>query len=308
LKTIVEAKGLVKRYTDKNVVDGLDLEVKQGEIFGLLGPNGAGKSSVMKMMYGSSSITSGELYVLGLNAKKNFRKIKERVGVVPQDESLDGDLNVVENLIQFARYQMIDKEVAKKRADELLRLVRMDDHREDAIGALSGGMRRRLAIARGMINNPEVLFLDEPTAGLDPDVRFWIWDFLEKIRSEMGTVVLTTHYMEEAERLCDRVAMIEKGKILSLGKPADLIKSQIGVEVIELQVERQDLGYYTDRLRTNQFRYLTVGRNINVHLTEGQKSQDVLATVHSTQVIIRKPNLNDVFLRMAGHDLRGEMQ
>jgi lipooligosaccharide transport system ATP-binding protein len=307
LKTVVEAKGLVKRYTDKNAVDGLNLEVMQGEIFGLLGPNGAGKSSAMKMMYGSSSVTAGELYVLGLNAQKNFRKIKERVGVVPQDESLDNDLTVIENLIQFARYQLIDKVVARKRAEELLRLVRMEDHRDDAIQVLSGGMRRRLAIARGMINNPEVLFLDEPTSGLDPDVRFWIWDFLEKIRSEMGTVILTTHYMEEAERLCDRVAMIDHGKVLLQGKPAELIRSQIGVEVVELQVERQDIGYYSDRLRTNQFRYLTVGRNINVHLQEGQKSQDVLALVHSTQVVIRKSNLNDVFLRTAGHDLRGEM-
>jgi lipooligosaccharide transport system ATP-binding protein len=307
LKTVVEAKGLVKRYTDKNVVDGLNLEVVQGEIFGLLGPNGAGKSSTMKMMYGSSSVTSGELYVLGLNAQKNFRKIKERVGVVPQEDSLDGDLNVIENLIQFARYQLIDKVVATKRAEELLRLVRMESHRDDSIASLSGGLRRRLAIARGMINNPELLFLDEPTSGLDPDMRFWIWEFLGKIRSEMGTVVLTTHYMEEAERLCDRVAMIDHGKILLKGKPADLIRSEIGIEVVELQVERQDIGYYTDRLRTNNFRYLTVGRNINVHLQLGQQSQDVLSLIHSTQVMIRQPNLNDVFLRVAGHDLRGEL-
>jgi len=306
LKTVIEAKGLIKRYADKNVVDGVDFEVHQGEIFGLLGPNGAGKSSIMKMMYASSTITAGELFIIGLNAKKNFREIKARVGVVPQDDGLDEEFTVIENLMLYAGYQLIDKDVAKRRAEDLLRLMRLDEHRDKFIPQLSGGLRRRLALARGMMNNPEVLFLDEPTAGLDPDVRVWIWEFLEKIRAEMGTVILTTHYMEEAERLCDRVAIMEKGKILALGTPAYLIASKIGVEVVELQVEQKDLIYYLERLRENKFRYQVMGRSINVHLDQDQKSQDVLGVVHSKQVTIRRPNLNDVFLRLAGHDLRGE--
>ncbi len=306
MKTVIEAKGLIKRYADKNVVDGVDFEVHQGEIFGLLGPNGAGKSSIMKMMYASSTITAGELFIIGLNAKKNFREIKARVGVVPQDDGLDEEFTVIENLMLYAGYQLIDKDVAKRRAEDLLRLMRLDEHRDKFIPQLSGGLRRRLALARGMMNNPEVLFLDEPTAGLDPDVRVWIWEFLEKIRAEMGTVILTTHYMEEAERLCDRVAIMEKGKILALGTPAYLIASKIGVEVVELQVEQKDLIYYLERLRENKFRYQVMGRSINVHLDQDQKSQDVLGVVHSKQVTIRRPNLNDVFLRLAGHDLRGE--
>jgi len=257
-------------------------------------------------MYCAASVTAGELFVIGLNAKKNFRQIKSRVGVIPQDDGLDAEFTVFENLLLFASYHLIDKDVARRRAEDLLRLMRLDDYRDSFISSLSGGYRRRLAIARGMINNPEVLFLDEPTAGLDPDVRLWIWEFLEKIRAEMGTVVLTTHYMEEAERLCDRIAIMENGKVLALGTPAWLIKSKIGVEVVELQVEQKDLSYYLERLRENKYRYQVVGRSINVHLDEEQKSQDVLALVFSRQITIRRPNLNDVFLRLAGHDLRGE--
>ncbi len=306
MKTIVEAKGIVKRYGEKNVVDGIDFEVSRGEIFGLLGPNGAGKSSVMKMMYGASAISEGELFVIGLNAKKNFREIKSRVGVIPQEDGLDEEFTVFENLMLYAGYQLIDKNVARPRAEDLLRLMHLEDHRDKFIPELSGGLRRRLTIARGMINNPEVLFLDEPTAGLDPDIRLWVWEFLEKIRAEMGTVVLTTHYMEEAERLCDRVAILENGKILALGAPAQLILSKIGAEVVELKVEQKDLGYYLERLKENNFRYQVVGSSINVHLDEGQNNQDVLSLVFSRQVTIRRPNLNDVFLRLAGHNLRGE--
>ncbi len=306
MKTIVEAKGIVKKYGEKSVVDGVDFEVSQGEIFGLLGPNGAGKSSIMKMMYGSSAITAGELFVIGLNAKKNFREIKSRVGVIPQEDGLDEEFTVFENLMLYAGYQLIDKNVARPRAEDLLRLMHLEDHRDKFIPELSGGLRRRLTIARGMINNPEVLFLDEPTAGLDPDIRLWVWEFLEKIRAEMGTVVLTTHYMEEAERLCDRVAILENGKILALGAPAQLILSKIGAEVVELKVEQKDLGYYLERLKENNFRYQVVGSSINVHLDEGQKNQDILSLVFSRQVTIRRPNLNDVFLRLAGHNLRGE--
>jgi len=306
LKTVIEAKGLVKRYTDKNAVDGIDFEVQQGEIFGLLGPNGAGKSSILKMMYGSSTITAGELYVLGLSAKKNFREIKSRVGVVPQDDGLDSDFTVLENLMLFSGYHLLDKQVARQRAEDLLRLMRLEEKRDKLIPTLSGGFRRRLAIARGMINNPEVLFLDEPTSGLDPQARIWIWEFLQKIKVEMGTVVLTTHYMEEAEKICDRIAIIDRGKMLAMGTPKDLIRAKIGTEVVELAVPQKDLSYYLGRLRENKFRYHVIGNSVNVHLDEGQKNQDVLTLVYSEQVTIRRPNLNDVFLRLTGHDLRGE--
>lgn len=306
MKTIVEAKGLVKRFSDKIVVDGVDLTIQQGEIFGLLGPNGAGKTSLMKMMYGSTSITTGELYVLGLNAKKNFRQIKSRVGVIPQDDGLDADFTAKENLLLFSSYHQIDRQISESRANELLRLMRLEDDKNKFIHELSGGMKRRLAIARGMMNSPDLLFLDEPTSGLDPDVRLWIWEFLEKIKAEMGTVVLTTHYMEEAERLCDRIAILESGKILATGRPADLIKSKIGNEVVELEILPKDLSYYLNRLREKNYKYQVIGKNIHVHLDQDQKNQDVLNLIFSQRITIRKPNLNDVFLRLAGHDLRGE--
>ena len=295
---------MVKKFEDRAVVRGVDLQIEKGEIFGLLGPNGAGKSTLMKMMYCSSMITEGELYVLGLNAKKNFREIKSRVGVIPQDDGLDDEFSAVDNLRLFASYHMIDKPVAERRVEELLRLMRLENDRHKMIHELSGGMRRRLAIARGMINNPELVFLDEPTSGLDPDVRLWIWDFLSRIRTEMGTVVLTTHYMEEAERLCDRVAILENGRILAIGKPKDLILSKIGVEVVELEVPARDVSYYLARLRDRQFKYQVVSNSIHVHLTAGQKSQDVLEIVFSKHIHIRTPNLNDVFLAIAGHDLQ----
>lgn len=304
MKTVVEAKGLIKKFADRAVVRGVDLQIQKGEIFGLLGPNGAGKSTLMKMMYCSSTVTEGELYVLGLNAKKNYREIKSRIGVIPQDDGLDSQFSAFENLTLFAGYHLIDGPVAHRRADELLRLMRLENDRQKMVRELSGGMRRRLAIARGMINNPELLFLDEPTAGLDPDVRLWIWEFLTKIRSEMGTVVLTTHYMEEAERLCDRVAIMENGKILALGQPKELIRSRIGVEVVELEVPARDVSYYLARLRDKEFRYQVVSNSIHVHLSPGQRSQDVMEIVFSKHIHIRTPNLNDVFLSVAGHDLQ----
>jgi lipooligosaccharide transport system ATP-binding protein len=306
LKLIVEAKGLVKKYDERSVVDGIDLEIKQGEIFGLLGPNGAGKTTIMKMMYCALSVTAGELYVMGLNAKKNFREIKSRIGVVPQEDGLDGDFSARENLLLFGGYHRIDREVCERRADDLIRLMRLEGDKNKMISDLSGGMRRRLAIARGMINNPEVLFLDEPTAGLDPDVRMWIWDFLGKISAEMGTVVLSTHYMEEAERLCNRIAIMEKGKILTIGTPQQLIKDHIGVEVVELEVPQKDVHYYLSRLREKNYKYQVLGQLVNVHLQLEQNSQEVLQTIHSKRITIRKPNLNDVFMKMAGHDLQGE--
>jgi len=301
---VVEAKGLIKRFGDKTVVNGVTLDVRQGEIFGLLGPNGAGKSAILRMMYGSSTLTDGELFILGLNAKKSFREIKARIGVIPQEDGLDSEFTAFENLMQFAEYHLIDHQVAKRRADDLLRLMRLENDRNKMVHELSGGMRRRLCIARAMINNPELLFFDEPTSGLDPAVRNWIWEFLERIRADMNTVILTTHYMEEAQRLCDRIAILEGGKILAQGTPQELIANRIGAEVIELGVPSADVPYYLNRLREKSFRFQVVGKSIHVYLLEGQKSQDVLSLVFSKQVNIRVPNLNDVFFSVAGHDLQ----
>jgi lipooligosaccharide transport system ATP-binding protein len=305
-KIAVEIKGASKAYEDRPVVNGISLEIYQGECFGLLGPNGAGKSTTMKLMYCAARLTGGELYVLGLNVKKNYKEIKSRIGVVPQEDGLDPDFTVLENLLIYSRYHGLDRTVAERRSSDLLQQLRLEEYADRNVETLSGGMRRRLAIARGMLNKPELLFLDEPTTGLDPQARFFVWDHIAKIKKDNGTVILTTHYMEEAESLCDRIAIIDHGRILSVGSPAQLIAENIGVEVVEFEVQQQDLAYYLSRLREAHLKYQVIRDQVSVHLQLGQESRQVMAIVSSKRITIRKPTLNDVFLKLAGHDLRDE--
>jgi lipooligosaccharide transport system ATP-binding protein len=305
-RVIVEAKGLTKKYADRMVVDSLQLEVFQGECFGILGPNGAGKSTLMKMIYGSSAVTSGELFISGLNSRTNPREVKARIGVLPQDEGLDTDFTVRENLMLYSRYQGIDPEVAISRIEDLLKLMRLEESSEQYVHVLSGGMKRRLGIARAMINYPELLLLDEPTTGLDPQARLWIWSFLKKVKSEMGTIVLTTHYMEEAEQICDRVAIMNNGKILTIGNPRDLISEKIGTQVVEFHVARHELQYYLTRLTSLGFQYQVIRDQVNVYLPSADQVKNVLHIVSNLKVTTRPSTLSDVFLRLAGHDLRDE--
>lgn len=305
-KIIVEAKGLAKRISDTPIVAGIDFQVYQGECFGILGPNGAGKSTTMRMMYGSSVATGGELYILGLNSKSSMKAIRARIGIVPQEDGLESEFTVAENLELFSRYHGVDPEVSLRRSDELLKLMRLEEHGDQFVRSLSGGMKRRLAIARSMVNHPELLFMDEPTSGLDPQARIWIWTFLKRLRAEMGTVILTTHYMEEAEQVCDRIAIMDKGKILSIGEPQQLIRDHIGAQVVEISIPRQDLQYYLARLATKNFRYQVIQDQINVHLRADEPSKDVLQIAEGLKVTLRNPTLSDVFLKLAGHDLRDE--
>ncbi len=302
----IEIKDLTKVYDDKVAVDGINLEIYKGECFGLLGPNGAGKSTTMKMMYCSALVTSGELYVLGLNAKKNYREIKSRIGVVPQEDGLDVDFTVLENLQVYATYHNIPKAEADLRSQALLRLMKLEEYQDRSVETLSGGMKRRLAIARGLINSPEVVFLDEPTTGLDPQARIWIWDFFKHLKSEKNTIVLTTHYMEEAEQMCDRVAIIDNGKILTIGKPSDLIRELIGKEVVEFDTNPVDLNYYLGRLRAEGYSYQVIKDTVSVLIKENQEGRKVVDLIASDKIYIRKPTLNDVFLKLAGHQLRDE--
>ncbi|MBO9668614.1 MAG: ABC transporter ATP-binding protein [Bdellovibrio sp.] len=302
----IEIKDLTKKYDDKVAVDGIDLEIYKGECFGLLGPNGAGKTTAMKMMYCSALVTSGELYVLGLNVKKNFREIKSRIGVVPQEDGLDPDFTVLENLLVYASFHNLPAAEADLRAQALLRLMKLEEYQDRSVETLSGGMKRRLAIARGLINSPEVIFLDEPTTGLDPQARLWIWDFFKHLKSEKSTLVLTTHYMEEAEQMCDRVAIIDDGKILTIGKPRDLIRELIGKEVVEFDTNPVDLNYYLGRLRAEGFAYQVIKDTVSVLVKENQEGRRVVDLIASDKIFIRKPTLNDVFLKLAGHQLRDE--
>ncbi|KHD88517.1 MAG: ATP-binding protein [Bdellovibrio sp. ArHS] len=302
----IEIKDLTKKYDDKVAVDGINLEIYKGECFGLLGPNGAGKSTTMKMMYCSALVTSGELYVLGLNVKKNYREIKNRIGVVPQEDGLDPDFTVLENLLVYASYHKIPKAEAELRSQALLRLMKLEEYQDRSVETLSGGMKRRLAIARGLINSPEVIFLDEPTTGLDPQARIWIWDFFKHLKSEKSTLILTTHYMEEAEQMCDRVAIIDNGRILTVGKPRDLINELIGKEVVEFDTNPVDLNYYLGRLRAEGFAYQVIKDTVSVLVKENQEGRRVVDLIASDKIYIRKPTLNDVFLKLAGHQLRDE--
>lgn len=304
MENVVEIKQVYKRFGEISAVDGVSLEIFRGECFGLLGPNGAGKSTLMKMMYGSALITEGELYILGLNVKKSAKEVKSRIGVVPQDEALDSDFSVIENLQVYSDFHGLSPKSAQERIQTLMKLLKLEDLSYRNVDDLSGGMKRRLAIARGLINNPDVLFLDEPTTGLDPQARIWLWDFFRQMKALNGTLIMTTHYMEEAEQICDRIAIMDKGKILSIGKPKDLIQEHIGKEVVEFETDPVDLNYYLGRLKENSYSYQVVKNTVSVLIQNQQDGRNVFDLVSSPRITIRKPTLNDVFLKLAGHYLR----
>lgn len=304
--TVVHIKNMVKKYGDFPAVEGISLEIAQGECFGILGPNGAGKSTLMKVMYGSSQITSGEVFILGLNVKQHMSEIKSRIGVVPQEDGLDTDLSVIENLLIYGSFYGLDRKVISDRADYLLRLMKMEDRTDRAVETLSGGLKRRLAIARGLINQPDILFLDEPTTGLDPQARRWIWDFFKSLKEQKSTLILTTHYMEEAEFLCDRIAIVDHGKILAIGKPVDMIREHIGYEVVEFDCSAKDLNYYVEKVKAQNFDYQVYHQTIHVFMKEHQSAKEIIQHFLSDRVVIRRPSLNDVFLRFSGAQLRDE--
>ena len=302
--TVVHMKNMVKKYGDFPAVEGISLEIMQGECFGVLGPNGAGKSTLMKVMYGSSQITSGEVFILGLNVKQHMSEIKSRIGVVPQDDGLDTDLSVIENLLIYGSFFDLDKKITTERAEHLLRLMKMEDRTDKAVETLSTTMKRRLVIARGLINQPDILFLDEPTMGLDAQARRWVWDFFKTLKEQKSTLILTTQYMEEAELLCDRIALVDHGKILTIGKPADLIREHIGYEVIEFDCLAKDLNYYVEKVKSQKFEYQVYHQTIHVFMKEHQSAKEVVQHFSSDRIVIRKPSLNDVFLRLSGAQLR----
>ena len=236
----VEARGLRKRYGDLTAVDGVDFEVRAGECFGFLGPNGAGKTTTMKMIYGLAAVDEGELSVLGLDARTQRREVKAHIGVVPQEQNLDRELSVRQNLEVQALYHGLD---ADGRVDELLDFALLRDRAEGKPAELSGGMKRRLLIARALVNRPELVVLDEPTTGLDPQARRAVWSLLEDLRSEGVTLIVTTHYMEEAERICDRLVIMDGGRIVAEGSPAELLErfGEVTLEDVFLEITGHSL-------------------------------------------------------------------
>lgn len=243
MESIVLAENLTKKFGDFTAVDSVSFGVNKGVLFGFLGPNGAGKTTTMRMIYCVSPKTSGKLKVAGIDVDKNPRRIKEVIGVVPQENNLDPDFTVFENLMVYSRYFSIPKVEARKRAQELLEFFQLDEKKDVIIERLSTGMKRRLILARALLNNPRILVLDEPTVGLDPQARHMIWQRLRELRAEGVTILLTTHYMEEAEELCDHLVIIDNGKIIAEGKPRSLVEKHIEGDVLEITTNENIASY-----------------------------------------------------------------
>ncbi len=300
------ARRLSKHYGERLAVDGIDFDVPAGICFGFLGPNGAGKTTTMKMIYGLVAIGDGELRVLGLDAARERRQIKAMLGVVPQETNLDGELTVRENLVVHARYFGLPPEVVTKRIEELLEFTLLSDRANESIWSLSGGMKRRLLVARALVNEPHLIVLDEPTTGLDPQARLAVWRALERLRAQGVTLLLTTHYMEEAARLCDRLLIMDHGRIVTEGEPGALVREHVGREVLELK-----LG---DGCDAEALVASLDGRLDGHELTEevlmlyADDAEEVLGALDhdrypTDSALVRHATLEDVFLRLTGRSL-----
>jgi len=305
LDFVVCAENLVKEYSGKRAVNKINFNVRRRECFGLLGPNGAGKSSTVKMIYCFSEVTDGHLMVLGMDVGKNPRQIKKRLGVVPQENNLDPDLSVIDNLFVYAGFFGISAEKAAGRAEELLNFFGLHGQKHDKVDSLSGGMKRRLMIARALINSPEILILDEPTTGLDPKARHLVWQRLRRLREQDVTLILTTHYMDEAAQLCDRLVIIDNGNILEEGIPHELVKKHIGGEVLEIGKGAEILGEIIEAGGENAKRYDLIGNSLFLYPLDGQELMDSLRPLlrKFSHVMLRQATLEDVFLKLTGRGL-----
>jgi lipooligosaccharide transport system ATP-binding protein len=305
---LISARALVKRFGSFVAVDGIDFDVERGEAFGFLGPNGAGKSSTMRMIGCVSPVTAGSLRILGLDPATDGPEIRSRLGVVPQEDTLDMELTVRENIIIYGRYFDLPRAVVRERADRLLDFVQLSERANDKVEPLSGGMKRRLTIARSLVNEPEVLLLDEPTTGLDPQARHVVWERLYLLKQQGVTLVLTTHYMDEAEQLCDRLVVMDNGGIAAEGSPRALIDRYASREVLELRFppgEQEtmagklgDLGGLADQVEALPDRVL-------VYTGDGDAAAAVVHERHiiPESLLVRRATLEDVFLRLTGRTL-----
>lgn len=303
---IIEGKKIAKKYGSRYVLTNVDFSVYKGECFGILGPNGAGKSTLMRLIYCSSALNKGNLYVLGWNVNDDQVRIKQNIGIIPQDNGLDPDFSVLDNLLIYARYHNIPLKQAKRKSLDLLRLMKLEKDIYSPVEILSGGMQRRLTICRGLINDPPLLILDEPTTGLDPQVRHWIWDIISQFKREGKTILLTTHYMEEAEKNCDRIAIMNEGRIVTLGSPKDLILENVGEEVVEIYLKNSEIHYCLERLKEEKFICQPFHNKILVYFSSyNEKDRNkIVKLMDFENMIIRKANLDDVFLKLTGHELR----
>jgi len=299
---LIEAHDLTKRYGEFVAVDGIDFSVERGETFGFLGPNGAGKSSTMRMIGAVSPPSGGTLRVLGGDPERDGPEIRSRLGVVPQDDNLDLELDVGENLHVYGRFFGLPRDEIRRRTDELLEFVHLADRRDSRVDSLSGGMKRRLTIARALINEPELMLLDEPTTGLDPQARHALWDRLYRLKQRGVTLVLTTHYMDEAEQLCDRLVVMDRAKIVAEGSPRELIDRYVEREVVELRFGDRNGGPSFDGLADH---VEVLQDRVVIGTDDGDA---VVDEVHARglapeTVLVRRSTLEDVFLRLTGRSL-----
>ena len=302
---MIVAKNLRKVYGDFVAVDSIDFSVKKGESFGLLGPNGAGKSTTMKMISSVSKRTSGDLTILGKDPDKFGPEIRAHLGVVPQKDMLDRELKSWENLYTYGRFFGLSRKFLKPKVEELLAFAQLEEKRNDKVEELSGGMQRRLAIARGLVNEPEMLLLDEPTTGLDPQARHILWDRLFRLKEQGVTLVLTTHYMDEAEQLCDRLIVMDKGNIMAEGSPAELIRKYSSKEVVEVRFGTDKNSQFADALKALSDRIEVLPDRILVYTAQGEKTLEKIAAQGMNPVtsLVRRSSLEDVFLRLTGRTL-----
>ena len=299
---LLKVQGLRKAYGTLQAVDGIDFAVRSGECFGLLGPNGAGKTTTIRMLYGYTPRDAGSLQLFGLDIDRDRREIKRRIGICQQEDSLDPDLTVVENLVGFARYFAIPKGEAQERADELLHFFALHNRAGDKITTLSGGLKRRLMLARALVNRPDLLILDEPTTGLDPQSRQLLWDKLAELKREGLTILLTTHYMEEAARLCDRLVIVDHGRILVEGAPAALVRERVGQTVLE--IADPDVAV-RDFLAREGCPVEDLGRRLLIHLDDGDDLfLRLTREVRAEGCTLRPASLEDLFLKLTGRELR----
>ncbi len=302
---LVAAQGLVKRFGDFTAVDGIDFEILAGESFGFLGPNGAGKTSTMKMVSCISPSSAGHLEVLGMDPKTQGPRIRARLGLVPQEDSLELELSAMDNLIMYGRYFDLPRAEIRRRALELLEFTQLAERADDKADNFSGGMKRRLTIARSLISEPDVLILDEPTTGLDPQARHLVWERLYRLKSEGVTLVITTHYMDEAEQLCDRLVVMDRGKIVAHGAPRELIEEHSTREVLELRFGLDDPGSHAAAVADLAERVEELADRLLLYVKDGDEA---LASVHARglqpeSALVRRSTLEDVFLRLTGRTL-----
>ena len=302
MPSVVEIEGLIKRYDSREVVRGIDLHVPAGRCFGVLGPNGAGKTTTLRLLLGQSPVNGGEIRVFGLPIPQAGRTVRARTGVVPQADNLDPDFTVAENLRVYGRYFGIAAATLDARIRELLEFIGLADRANARITTLSGGMKRRLTIARALINDPELVVLDEPTTGLDPQVRHMIWGRLRDLRHAGKTLLLTTHYMEEAERLCDELVIMDQGRILEQGSPAALIKKHAEPEVLEVRGEEQLARRALESASTGRFE--AIGDTYYYYTRDAREVVKRLEGMPGLTFLHRPANLEDVFLKLTGRELR----